>query len=78
MCIFTQRMRNSLLHCIITDALSYYAPITQFKYLYKMDTKKKKEYAAPTTDVVELRTEGQLLQMSGGDFPEWFDGGDLF
>lgn len=40
--------------------------------------KKKKEYAAPTTDVVELRTEGQLLQMSGGDFPEWFDGGDLF
>ena len=78
MCIFTQRMRNSLLHCIITDALSYYAPITQSKYLYKMDTKKKKEYAAPTTDVVELRTEGQLLQMSGGDFPEWFDGGDLF
>ena len=34
-----------------------------------MDTKKKKKYAAPTTDVVELRTEGQLLQMSGGDFP---------
>ena len=70
MCIFTQRMHNSLLHSIITDALSYYAPITQFKYLYKMDKKKKNEYAAPTTDVVELRTEGQLLQMSGGDFPE--------
>ena len=43
-----------------------------------MEIKKKKEYAAPTTDVVELRTEGHLLQMSGGDYPDWFDGGELF
>lgn len=43
-----------------------------------METKKKKEYAAPTTDVVELRTEGHLLQMSGGGYPQWDNGGDLF
>ncbi len=46
-----------------------------------METKKKKEYAAPTTDVVELKTEGHLLQMSSinpGPYPGFGDGGDLF
>ena len=43
-----------------------------------METKKKKVYAAPITNVVELRTEGQLLQLSGGDYTLWGEGGYLF
>ena len=43
-----------------------------------MKTKKKKEYLSPTTDVVELRTEGQLLQVSGGGYDAFSNGGVLF
>ena len=41
-----------------------------------MEIKKKKEYAAPTTDVVELKTEGVLCESS--TFPDYFNGGDPF
>ena len=43
-----------------------------------MKKRKKKEYASPTTDVVELKTEGYLLQISGGDYDPFIDGGILF
>lgn len=43
-----------------------------------METKKKKEYASPTTLVVELKTEGYLLQISGGDYDSFIEGGLLF
>ena len=34
-----------------------------------METKKKKEYAAPVTDVVELKTEGVLCGSGGLNNP---------
>ena len=37
-----------------------------------METKKKKEYAAPVTDVVELKTEGVLCG-SGDPTPKFGD-----
>ena len=42
-----------------------------------MEKKKKKEYVAPVTDPVELQTE-RILCVSGGDYPQWGNGGNLF
>ena len=41
-----------------------------------MEKKKKKEYAAPVTESVELKTESILC--GSPQFPDYFDGGDPF
>ena len=44
-----------------------------------METKKKKEYAAPTTDVVELKMERVLCGSGGLNNPDGYgNGGDPF
>ena len=40
--------------------------------------KKKELYAAPETEVLELRLEGVIAaSMESGELPGWTDGGDL-
>ena len=41
-----------------------------------MEKKKKKEYAAPTTDVVEVKTQRFLC--GSPQFPDYTPGGDPF
>ncbi len=41
-----------------------------------METKKKKEYAAPVTESVELKTESILC--GSPTFPDYIPGGDPF
>ena len=37
----------------------------------------KKKYESPHMEVFELKHQPQLLQASGGEYPEYPDGGDI-